>query len=84
MIDLREDKIKEDISKFFGNLTPRDANRIPLFLAEIEIEWRKLPDLRFGQFMFCFFSEYGDPFFLEEEAFLSEFKKYVKKISTKK
>ena len=58
---------------------PRNPDRIPQFLTEVGSEWRKLPDWRFGQLMFNFFHECGDPFHFEEDKFLEELKKYVSK-----
>ena len=57
----------------------RDPERIPKFLAEVESEWRKCPDTRFGQLMYNFFSECGDPFYWEEDAFLVELRKFINK-----
>lgn len=48
----------------------RKIERIEPFLREIGELWKKYPDLRFGQLMFNFFADYGDPFYLEEDEFL--------------
>lgn len=69
----------EKFLHLFKNLKPRDPERITPFLEEIGNEWHKVSDLRFGQLMYNFFSEYGDVFYLEEQAFLVEFKKYIAK-----
>ena len=69
------DKQKPGCKLFTGLM--RAPDRIPVFLAEIGNEWQKCPDMRFGQMMYSFFHEYGDPFYLEEEEFLSKFKIYI-------
>jgi hypothetical protein len=71
--------LNEKVINIFKNLKPRDPERISPFLEEIGNEWRKRSDLRFGQIMYNFFSDYGDVFNLEEKAFLAEFKKYMSK-----
>ena len=59
----------------------RDPNRIANFLYELGAIWEKeLPDWRFGQLMFNFISECGDPFYWEEDVFLEKFKAYVHRI----
>ena len=55
----------------------RDMNRIEPFLTELGEVWKKYPDLRFGQLMFNFFSEFGDPFHLEEDEFLVAMKAHL-------
>lgn len=55
----------------------RDINRIDSFLTELGEVWKKYPDLRFGQLMFNFFSEFGDPFHLEEDEFLVALKAHL-------
>ena len=54
----------------------RDKNRIKPFLQEIEKEWLKVPDWRFGQWFFnTVISAVGDPFFIEDEDLLKLIKK---------
>lgn len=56
----------------------RDLNRIDNFLKEIGKIWKdRVPDWRFGQLMFNFFSKEGDPFYWEEDAFIEKLKKYL-------
>ncbi len=56
----------------------RDINRIDPFLNEIGELWQeKVPDWRFGQLMYNFFSVLGDPFYYEEDEFLEAFKAYL-------
>jgi len=55
----------------------RDPNRMYDFLEKIRIEWSKAPDLRFGQLLFNFFSESGDPFYWEEDKFIEKLKNYM-------
>ena len=58
----------------------RDPNRIPNFMYELGEIWQKeLPDWRFGQLMYNFICEMGDPFHWEEEEFLEKLEKYFKK-----
>ena len=63
----------------------RDPNRIPNFMYELGDIWQKeLPDWRFGQLMYNFMADYGDPFYLEEDKFLEKFKEYVDKVKGRK
>lgn len=58
----------------------RDVDRIKPFLEDIEKIWKeKCPDWRFGQLMFNFICESGDPFYWEEEKFLTELKQYFER-----
>jgi hypothetical protein len=58
----------------------RDIKRIKPFLKEIEKQWSKYPDWRFGQWFFNeVISRIGDPFFIEDDELLSLIKKYDKK-----
>lgn len=58
----------------------RDPNRIDNFLKELGKVWKeKVPDWRFGQIMFNFFSSIDeDPFFWEEDKFLEKLKNFFK------
>jgi len=47
------------------------------FLEQIRLEWSKSPDMRFGQLLYCFFSETGDPFNWEEDEFIQKLKEYM-------
>lgn len=61
----------------------RDPNRIDSFLAELGTEWKAtFPDWRFGQLMYNFFAEVGDPFYWEEDRFLDKFKEYANRFRT--
>ncbi len=57
----------------------RDPKRIKKILAEIEKYWTKYPDLRLGQMMSNFWSEFenteSDIFFLEDDKLLKVLKK---------
>lgn len=57
----------------------RDPNRLDKFYIKLaEIHKENFPDWRFGQFIMNFLSWYGrDPFYMEEEEFLSKVEKYV-------
>ena len=58
----------------------RDINRIEPFLKEVGEIWKeRFPDWRFGQLMYNFICETGDPFYWEEEEFLEKLEKYCKK-----
>ncbi len=60
----------------------RDPNRIPIFISELGDVWKeKLPEWRFGQLMYNFMCEVGDPFYWEEDKFLEKFKEFVNKYS---
>ena len=51
----------------------RDINRIEPFMVELEKKWKKVPDMRFGQFMSNVLGEvyelsgHRDIFFIEDE-----------------
>lgn len=60
----------------------RDAKRLDKFYDELkEVHAKSFPDWRFGQLMFNFISECGDPFYWEEDKFIEEIKKYANKCS---
>ena len=68
----------------------RGPNRIPIILQQIEKEWKKNPDIRFGQVLSTIleikplyveddivgFTSKIDPYYLEDKEFLKLFKKY--------
>ena len=57
----------------------RDINRIDPFLKEVGEIWKKrFPEWRFGQLMYNFICETGDPFYWEEEEFLAKLRDYLK------
>ena len=56
----------------------RDPKRIKPLLMEIEKQWERFPDWRFGQLIYNFICETGDPFYWEEEEFLAKLKEYLK------
>lgn len=55
----------------------RDINRIDPFLEKIGELWKRVPDWRFGQLMYNFLSEIGDPFYLSEDEFLKKLDEYL-------
>lgn len=60
----------------------RSVERLDKFYDDLkEIHAKSFQDWRFGQLMFNFISEYGDPFFLEEDMFIEEMKKYANNYS---
>lgn len=59
----------------------RNPNRLDNFYITLRnIHKEYFPDWRFGQFIYNFLSWYGDPFFLEESAFIKEVEKFVKEV----
>ena len=63
----------------------RDVNRIPYAMQRLETLWRKMPDQRLGQFLSNMLSLYysetkRDPFFPEENDFLSVIEKAVQEM----
>ena len=58
----------------------RDKDRMKPFLEQLEEQWKQVPDWRFGQLMYNFFSEMGDPFYWEEDKFIEKLKEYLEKI----
>ena len=57
----------------------RDPNRIDTFLKELGKIWKEeVPDWRFGQLMFNFLSQTGDPFYWEEDKFIKRLKEFFK------
>ena len=61
----------------------RDTKRIEPFCEMLSVEWKRTPDMRFGQLMYNFFhDEYNsDPFYVEDTELISRFQEYVDKIS---
>lgn len=60
----------------------RDINRLDEFYDELKnIHKKSFGQWRFGQLMFNFISECGDPFYWEEDKFIEEIKKYANKCS---
>jgi hypothetical protein len=56
----------------------RNPERLDKFYEELkQIHKEKLPDWRFGQLMFNFISETGDPFYWEEDEFIERLGKYI-------
>lgn len=56
---------------------PRDSNRMDGFFNKLKMEWIKEPDWRFGQLMYNFFAESGDPFYWEEDIFIKRLQEYM-------
>lgn len=57
----------------------RNINRIPMISMEIRDLWTPYcPDWRFGQLMYNFIAWYGDPFYLEDDAFIAKLEEYLK------
>ena len=55
----------------------RPIERIDSTMAEIGEIWKKnCPDWRFGQLIFNYISTVGDPFYLEEDAFIVGLRAY--------
>ena len=62
----------------------RNPERLDKFYAELcKLHKEYLPDWRFGQLMFNFISETGDPFFYEEDVMITMLKEYVANITGK-
>lgn len=60
----------------------RNPDRLDAFYNRLkDIHKTYVPDWRFGQMMCNFISEYGDPFFLEEDEFIAAIEDYIKKNS---
>lgn len=60
----------------------RDINRLDEFYDKLKnIHKKSFGQWRFGQLMFNFISECGDPFYWEEDKFIEEIKKYANKCS---
>ena len=58
----------------------RDPDRLDYFYEVLKKDHKNyFPDWRFGQLIYNFLGWYGaDPFYLEEDAFLQEWKKFIK------
>ena len=54
----------------------RDKNRIQPMMEAIAKLWEKHPDLRFSQMMYDFLHRYENPYYLEDDKFLSAFEDY--------
>ena len=56
----------------------RPIERIEPFLKEVGDIWKeRFPDWRFGQLIYNFISENGDPFCWEDEEFLARLNAYL-------
>ena len=61
------------------------AGRIDAFLLEIAAPWKEnLPDWRFGQLMFNFISESGDPTGWTDSRFAAALQEYISRFAPKK
>lgn len=59
----------------------RDPNRLDYFYDELKkLHKTYLADWRFGQLMYNFIANYGDPFYLEEDVFLEKFDQYIQSL----
>ena len=56
----------------------RDPKRIDKFCNQLADIWKKVPDWRFGQLIYNFICETGEPFNREEEEFLAKLKEDLK------
>ena len=61
----------------------RDPNRIQGFCNQFAQAWGLVPDMRFGQFIWCMFHDYQrnnlkDVFYVEDEKMLEFIKQYAK------
>lgn len=72
-------QIRPLIEEMHKAFIPRDPNRMDVFLSALKTEWLKAPDQRFGQLMYNFFSETGDPFYWEEDEFIEKLAAYMSK-----
>lgn len=61
----------------------RDPKRIPKFILEIQKVWEKMPDLRFGQFLWTIFTNGKIPFSMEDDDFINLMGK-IHKVKVKK
>jgi len=61
----------------------RNPERMADFFAELEKEWKRVPDWRFAQLMVNFMSAYGDPFYFEEDKFLEKVREYLDSLDIK-
>lgn len=56
----------------------RPIERIEPFLKELGDIWKeRFPDWRFGQLIYNFICENGDPFYWEDEEFLARLEAYL-------
>lgn len=56
----------------------RDINRIEPFCEQLAEQWKRVPDMRFGQFMSNILGVIGrDPFYIEDNSMLNEIKDIV-------
>lgn len=73
----KEDFLTRKLLKEMG-FKMRDAERIEPLLIKLGEAWKKHPNMRFGQFMICFFSECQyDPFVLEDDIWLEALQSYI-------
>lgn len=78
MIEITEEMKNKIIEKMLRQYKPRDPQRIPVVLAEIQKIWEKNPDLRLGQLLMNCCSN-GDVLYnLEEDMLLERMKEVYK------
>lgn len=61
----------------------RDPERIKPFLERVEELWQLHPDLRFGQIINLMITDNKDPFYMEEDEWLSRIKSRTIKVKVK-
>lgn len=60
----------------------RDINRIDIFCQQLAKEWKKVPDMRFGQ-LFNNIQKYNnsDLFYIEEDEMIEKIENFIKSFS---
>ncbi len=78
MLEITEDMKKKIINEMLGEYKPRDPQRIPVVLAEIQKIWEQNPDLRLGQLLMNCCSNGEVLYNLEEDILLNRMKEVYK------
>lgn len=62
----------------------RDPNRLDDFYDKVkELHKKYVPDWRFGQMIYNFVCEHGDPFYWEEDETIERLEEYLKGLTSK-
>ena len=66
---------------FYQSTFTRNPNRIDAFCARLAELWKKVPDLRFGQFVLNVFSQHeNDEFYMEDGDMIKLFEQWVQNV----
>lgn len=80
---MTNEELKKAIDKIGFKPMPRNLERIPELLAELEKVWRKCPDMRFGQLVNCIVINESVRFNMEDDEMIEAIKDFGSKLIVK-